>query len=335
MESDLNDHLAKIKDLMTRPDIYPHEVTLPIQTIETHISVVFLTGKLVYKVKKPVSFGDILDFSSLEKRKHFCHEEIRLNSRLSPELYLGVVGITENGLEDSLDSSGILEYAVKMKQLAPDSTLHDVLAQGRSVSSEIIQKIADEVASFHQNAERLPQFGSYEVIFEKNDENFRTAAQYVEINKSYRDKIYGWMKSHQDLLEKRVKEGRIVDGHGDIQSRNIFLQDEKIFIFDCVEFNQALRAGDVAEEVAFLAMDLEYLGYPNLSQVYVNRYVDQTGDDDLLRLLPFYKAYRAHVRGKVAIFNASQGGDPAHVARLKEESRKYFQLAERYADELE
>ncbi len=132
-----------------------------------------------------------------------------------------------------------------------------------------------------------------------------------------------------------MNEGKIIDGHGDIQSRNIFINDGKISIFDCIEFNEALRAGDVAEEVAFLAMDLDFLGHPDLSQAYVDRYVEKTKDYDLFRLLPFYKAYRAHVRGKVAIFNASQGGDPRHVASLEEESRRYFRLAERYADELE
>ncbi len=335
LTNDMGDHLSKIKKLMMNSSFYPHDVEEPIQMRETHISLVFLTGKYAYKVKKPLSFGDILDFSSLEKRKHFCHEEIRLNSRLAPELYLGVVGITNTALQEDLSVEGIFEYAVKMKQLPPDSTLHDLLAEGRAIPIGTIQKIADIVAEFHQKADRLPQYGSYEVIYEKNDENFRTASQYMEINESYRKKIYEWMQSHKNLFKKRVDEGKIIDGHGDIQSRNIFIHKDKIYIFDCVEFNQALRAGDVAEEVAFLAMDLEYLGYPDLSQAYVNQYVDKTLDADLLRLLPFYKAYRAHVRGKVALFNASQGGDPQHVAKLKEEAQKYFQLAEKYANELE
>lgn len=334
MASDANGHLSKIKTLMMNPDFYPHAVREPIQVRETHISVVFLTGNFAYKVKKPVSFGDILDFSSLEKRKHFCHEEIRLNSRLSPELYLGVVAVTERQLVENLDAEGVLEYAVKMKQLPPDSTLHDLLVKGKNVSTRTIQDIADRVAEFHQKADRLPQYGSYDVIYEKNDENFRTASQYITLDDSYRKTIYRWMETHVELFQKRVDDGKIVDGHGDIQSRNIFLHQGNVYIFDCVEFNEALRAGDVAEEIAFLAMDLEYLGYPGLAQVYVDRYVEQTSDEELLTLLPFYKAYRAHVRGKVAIFNASQGGDPQHVDYLKKEAQKYFQLAYSYAKEL-
>ncbi len=203
MKDDVASYISEIKSLMTDPNFYPHYTISPIQVKETHISLVFLTGGYAYKVKKPVSFGDILDFSTLKRRKHFCYEEIRLNSRLSPELYLGVVGLTEDGLvEDALNENEIFEYAVKMKQLPPDSTLFDRLTRGESVSVDVIREIADIVARFHEKAERLPQYGRYEVIFEKNDENFRTTAQYMEINEEYKNKIYHWMELHRQLLEK-------------------------------------------------------------------------------------------------------------------------------------
>ncbi len=316
-----------IKNLLNEK-AYPHPVK-KIELRETHVSWVFLTGDFVYKVKKPVKFGDVLDYSTLERRKKFCHEELRLNKRLAKEIYLDVVTITDSGVSQKGE---VKEYAVKMKQLPEEFLLQNLLRQTPPPSSNIFTKLGKKIAEFHQSSEIRAEYGEYDIIFEKWDENFRTVSQYRTVNKRFSEKIYEFMETHKNLFKTRQEIGKIRDNHGDIQARNIFvLPTEEIYIFDCIEFNEALRCGDVIEDMAFLAMDLDFYGFPNFSEIFVHSYNKSIKDPHLSVLLPFYKAYRAYVRAKVALFQANQEKEnQEHQAKLIGEAEKYFSLAYKY-----
>ena len=255
---------------------YDHEVK-KIEIRETHISWVFLTGSYAYKVKKSVKFGDILDFSTLEKRKEFCEKEIELNSRFSSEIYLDTFIIDDSG---KINGPGeVIEYGVKMKQL-PEKYLLINLLENKEVTETSITKIAEILANFHAKTVKTPEYGELKYIEEKWDENFRTTSEFRTIDEGFRDKINCFMLGNRGLFKERINENRITDNHGDFQPRNIFvLPDHEVIIFDCIEFNPLLRYGDVAEDVGFLAMDLDFWGERKLSKQFVRDYIKFSGDE--------------------------------------------------------
>ncbi len=278
---------------------------------ETHISWVLISNQYVYKIKKPVNFG-FLDYSTLEKRAFFCQKEIELNSRLSKDIYIGVSTIvqTDNGIDIDKDGA-LLDYAVKMK-IMPQDRMMDVLLQKNLVTANHLKLLAKIIAKFHQEAEtdeQISLFGSIESNKFNTDENFEqtvdakpqylTEYQYNKI-KEYTDNFY---KNNKTLFESRIKNAKIRDCHGDMYSRNICMaSDEKIYIYDCIEFNERFRYSDVASDIAFLLMDLEHYGHYDLSKIFLNYYIDYSQDNDMLGVLNFYKIYRAFVRGKIAYF---------------------------------
>ena len=302
------------------------------------MSLIFLTGEYVYKIKKPVNLG-YLDYTTLKKRHFFCHQELKLNKRLCPGAYLAVVPIVKekNGLR--IEGQGkAIEYAVKMKQL-PQDRMMDVLLPRGQVTLEMVARVAEKLMVFHQKAEtnrRIAAFGKLDVIRQNTDENFAQTEKYIGTSitaegyqhiKNYTD---SFIDSNASLFDKRVSEGKIRDCHGDLHAAHVCFTDD-ICIYDCIEFNDRFRYSDVVSEVAFLAMDLDRYQQAGLSRHLVNTYVGLSHDEDLLELLNFYKCYRAYVRGKVESFKLDDPYIPEEEkAKVLTAAQTYFQLAESY-----
>ena len=331
------DH-ATLVTALRNPDFYPDPVD-NIQFVQTHISSLFLTGEKVFKLKKPVNFG-FLDFSTLELREHFCRAEVELNRRLAPEIYLGVRAITRRGDGIELDGSGeVVDWLVEMRQLDQDRLGVPMLERGHLDESHIDQLVEILVPFYRQarTGDGVDQFGTIEAVKFNTDENFAQTEAYVgklitrERFRHIRDWTNQVYEDRQELFDRRVAEGRIRESHGDLHLDNIFFQDPPV-IFDCIEFNDRLRCGDIAVDLAFLAMDLDFRGRPDLATRLIESYVQASGDTELVDLLDIYKCYRAYVRGKISSFTAS---DPAvgDVQRRVQRNlaRHYFGLAYRYA----
>jgi aminoglycoside phosphotransferase family enzyme/predicted kinase len=333
--------LPSLIEALLEPRAYPErpeKVTLQ----QTHISYLFFTPRYVYKVKKPVDFA-FLDFSTLKKRLHFCQEEVRLNRRLAPGLYLDVVAITAGkaGKEGVfMEGEGeALEYAVKMKRL-PAETMLEAMLERETVTGEVIERVARAVASFHKKAEtneRISSFGLPEMIKNNTDENFSqtkdfigrtiTRKQYDDI-KAYTD---SFLSSKKGEFNKRVQKGFIKDCHGDIHSEHISISDG-IQVYDCIEFNERFRYSDIVADSAFLSMDLDFHNRHDLTRLFDDAYFSSIGDGAGRRLLDFYKCYRAFVRGKVEGFKLVEPEETETDKREAElKARLYFHLAHLYA----
>jgi len=320
------------------PAIFPHPVE-SFSVIETHISGVLLTGQFAYKLKKPVNFG-FLDFSTLDKRRFFCEEELRLNKRLAPDLYLDIIKITGSPDKPLLNGEGhTIEYAVKMLQFPQSAQLDHVLSEGLLTNSHV-DLIAKEVADFHagcQVASSDAHFGSPEAVRSPVVENFEQIRQQI-FNKEDLDiieDIQRWsddsFSRHQADFEKRKTDGFIKECHGDMHLRNIALIENQIVIFDCLEFNEDFRWIDVMSEIAFLCMDLDDRDKRKFSNRLLNAYLELTGDYEGVNLLRFYLVYRAMVRAKVDALRLSQSGlSEADKVEINTDFRAYLQLAKKY-----
>jgi len=323
------------RSLMT-PAAYPHPVR-DVRHLATHISDVFLTGSFAYKIKKPVDLK-FLDFSTLEKRRYYCEREVALNRRLAPEIYLGVVPITQDGENFRIEGKGEpVEYAVKMVQFGQEGLL-DAMAERGELTREPILELANQVARFHRSAERADDaFGTPKVIGENVLRNFEQTAQYQGPVVSPERFSRLWEYSNHFLTQKaflfqeRINRGAIRVCHGDLHLQNICLDRGRLIIFDCIEFNDALNHIDVVNEIAFLLMDLDHRGLSALGNRFVNAYLERTQDYDGLSMLDFYLIYRACVRAKVACI-LSEDPDITEVekAAAQERASSYFVLAERY-----
>ena len=332
-------HPALVQALL-RPGAYPVEArSARVELVETHVSYLFLTGSYVYKVKKPVDYG-FLDFTSLERRRHFCHQEALLNRRLSPDVYLGVAEVRRDGDSYAVDGPGeTVEYAVQMRRLPRSQAMSELLRR-RALTTAQVRRVAETVHGFHQAAETGPHItalGGLETVRSNVLENFAQTERYVEQTVSRRDfrrtlaYSQAFLAEREDLFAQRAEEGRIRDGHGDLHAAQIFLGDD-VAIIDCIEFNERFRYGDVAGDLAFLAMDLDYYKRDDLSRSLVDAYVEASGDRGVEELLDFYKCYRAWVRGKVTSFRLDDPSlSPQAKRSLADEARRYFRLAGRYA----
>ncbi|PKN19847.1 MAG: hypothetical protein CVU71_05630 [Deltaproteobacteria bacterium HGW-Deltaproteobacteria-6] len=328
---------------MTRPAFYPHRPQT-VELVQTHISYVFIAGDYVYKVKKPVNFG-FLDFTTLEKRKFYCEEELRLNRRLAPSIYLDVVPITEDD-QGRLSPDGtqkIVDYAVRMKKLPLDHMLKILLARGQA-DAKIMDAVAGKIAGFHKLAETggtIDEMGSIKTIRRNHEENFAQTEKYLDVTipayqyRFIKEYVEKFLAARIHLLEKRVAQHKIRDCHGDLHLEHICIADD-IIVFDCIEFNERFRFADVAAEVAFLTMDLDFNGYFRQAEDFVRSYLKYSGDTDMHTLLNFYRCYYAYVRGKVISFRLDQKEIPdAERTEIKQTASKYFDLAYTYAARLE
>jgi aminoglycoside phosphotransferase family enzyme len=330
----------QIVEALMKPEAYDED-TGRIELVQTHISFVFLTKKFVYKVKKAVDFG-FLDFTTLEKRRFFCEKEVALNRRLCGDMYLEVVPINKADAIKIKGEGETVEYAVKMKRMPQEKMMSKLLEENK-VDERLVDRIAKVIADFHSNAEtnrRISEFGSLEIIETNWKENFEQTKEYVgntispENFKLIRERIEDFMKRKTTFFEKRIAEHRVRDCHGDIHSGNIFVID-RIYIFDAIEFNERFRYSDVAADVAFLAMDLDFRERTDLSDFFIEKYIKYSGDQELTKLLLFYKCYRAYVRGKVVSFklkDPSVGSEEKRSAM--KEAKAYFRLATTYAEKL-
>jgi len=329
--------LNEIVKALSLPSAFP-EPAVKVDILQTHVSFVFIAGDFVYKIKKPVNMG-FLDFTTLEKRKYYCEQEVKLNRRLSPDIYLGVLQITaEDGLFRLGGTGSTVEYAVKMKRL-PQDRMMDILLPQHKITAAMIEAVAALVADFHRRAETgkiIAECGSLDTIRFNWEENFSQTEKYigktitVDEFRHISDSARNFIKDRASLLQKRVRDNRIRDCHGDLHAQHICFTDG-IAVYDCIEFNDRFRYIDVAAEVAFLAMDLDKGGYTSLSRQFIDTYVQKSGDKEIPELLNFYKCYYAYVRAKVISFRLD---DPMYDTTQKQtalgEAREYFKLADSY-----
>jgi len=330
--------LRALRQALLDPAIYP-ERPRTVEFSETHISLLFFTENYVYKVKKPVDFG-FLDFRDLEQRKFYCHQEVELNRRLSSDVYLGVVEISQDDENISLDGGGeVIEYAVKMRRISEDLLMSRLIEEGR-VTDRMIARVAEKLADFYTAAdtnEEISGYGQPERIRQDTDENFHQTRAYIGLTISQRafdaiqEATNAFLRDNRPSFERRIAEGKIRDCHGDLRSEHIYLGDQ-ILIIDCIEFNQRFRYTDVAADIGFLAMDLDYRGRSDFSKHLIDSYIRRSGDRDIVAVLDFYTCYRAYVRGKVESFRL----DDSHIPPDEKEeamtrARRFFHLSNDYA----
>lgn len=329
---------ALIRQMM-EPGFYPHSVTEPIELIQTHISYVLLTGNYAYKVKKPVNF-DFLNFSTLSARQHFCQEELRLNQGNAPEIYLEVLPITKTSNQFALNGVGeTVEYALKMKQFSQAELLLNLLEQGK-LTTVHMEELGHILAQFHAQAHRnyyISTFGAISQIKLAFEDNYQQTKKYIngvqtqqqyEETKQFTDDFFA---QQQDLLALRQKKGCIREGHGDLHLGNICLWQNKILLFDRIEFNESFRFVDVMYDVAFTVMDLQARGRKDLSYAFLNVYIEQTGDWEGLEILPLYLSRQAYVRAKVNSFLLDESDvTPEAQAKANQDAVHYYHLAWQY-----
>ncbi len=322
------------------PEAYP-DAPLTIELIQKATSYLFLTGAYTYKVKKPIVLG-FLDYTTLEKRRFYCNREITLNKRLCPDLYIDTVPITEDRHGFSVEGKGkAIEYAVKMKQL-PREAMLDTLLLNDSVPDDTMERIARKLADFHENAARkaaIIDYGDLEFIMTNTEYNFINLIRYISktiSQKAFRtikDYTNRFMEENPALFYERIADNKIRDCHGDIRTKHICVNND-VYIFDCIEFNDSMRYGDTASEIALLAFDLDRYGRSDLGRQLVDCYVSFTGDEDLLKILNFYKCYRACESGRME----SMKLDYPNTANEKTEeiiaaASQCFELAESYINQ--
>ena len=324
---DLQQHEALVRGLQ-KPQTYPEPVDR-VERIDTHISTVLLAGEHAYKIKKPLNLG-FLDFSSLEKRRQGCADEVRLNRRTAPAIYLDVVAITGSIEAPRIEAGStqergadVLEYAVRMRRFDPNQTL-DRLALRGELGTAVVAELAAAVADLHEHASPAgADFGSPARIEHWALDNFFAMRNQVQSadDRARLDALEAWTRdearAQAALMAERVHAGRVRECHGDLHLGNVVLLGGTPVVFDAIEFNRELRCIDVISDMAFAFMDLVDHGLPRLAWRFVSVYLERTGDYAGLPLLRFYAVYRALVRAKVALIRLRQP-QLAHHVRLRE-----------------
>jgi uncharacterized protein len=333
-------------DSLTDPTAYPVKPRA-VEVHQTHISVVFMTDEFAYKIKKPVEMG-FVDYGTLEKRRHFCDEEVRLNRRLAASVYLGVVPIVENGPSLRVEGDGpVVEWAVKMRRLPREATLGSAIARG-DVSRDLIERLARRLAEFHHRAERndaIGRFARVDVVARHAYDNLTAAA--TQLGATISQAVFARLETLTDQwlgrlrwdIEDRAGRNLACDTHGDLRLDHVYWFPDKappddLVIVDCIEFDPEFRAADPITDVAFLEMDLLRHGQPELARAFCDAYLAAAGDEQGRRLIPFYVSYRATVRAKVSALKA---GEPEVLEEDKlqalADARAYWLLALRALEE--
>ncbi len=327
-------------DALLERGVFGHPVD-SIRVVETHISFVLLTGRYAYKIKKPVDLG-FLDFSTLERRKHFCEEELRLNKRLAPDLYVDVVPICGSvdapvlGGEDAP-----LEYCVRMRQFDTRQEIDRLLAE-EAVTAPHFDRLAADLAAFHDAVDVAgpdSEFGDRASLRRQVMDNFdqcEPCRARLEVPQRF-ERLRAWSEASLERLDdrfgERKRDGHVRECHGDLHAANMVLVDGRIVAFDCLEFSPRLRWIDTMSEIAFVLMDLDFRARPDLARRFLNRYLEHGGDYAGLSVLRHYLAYRAMVRAKVACIRLRQeGAGEGERAHALAEFRDHVGLAARYAE---
>lgn len=332
------------------PAAYDHPVAGTIELIETHISWVLLAGDYAYKVKKPLKLP-FVDFSTLAKRRHFCQEELRLNRRLAPRLYLDVVPIAGSLAQPKVNGEGPpWEYAVKMRKFPQEALLSVRLKQGR-LTGQHIDEMARVAAKFHGRiavADPASRWGDWDNVSRPIEENFAELLDAAASSDAWHSPLLmlqAWNRRKlaelRETILQRRQDGFVRECHGDMHLKNIVLlpredsnveAGEEVVIFDGIDFNENLRWIDVQNEIAFTVMDLDERGRSDLARRFLNVYLEATGDYEGLAVLRLYLNYRALVRAKVDWIRGHQPGvEDEQRRRLEEEFSRYLTWAERYA----
>ena len=330
---------GQLLPFLLNPRSYPHHPRL-VRLVQTHASFVFIASPFVFKVKKSVNFG-FLDFSTLERRRHFCEREVELNRRLSPGIYLGVVPVTARNGRFTLGGSGeVVEYAVQMRKLS-DGHFLDQLVGRDQVTPGDFDRLVQVLKGFYeaqQPTQDIEAWGCVDRLRISTDENFRQTREFIgqtlsraafETIRFYTDRFF---QRQASLFATRVRRNWIRDCHGDLHLEHIHVTPRALHIYDCIEFNDRFRYVDVASDAAFLAMDLDYEGRPDLACYFTERMATALNDEDMPRLMDFYKCYRAFVRGKVESLHSVAPAAPEEERQAcAERARRYFRLALQYA----
>ena len=329
---------APLIDALRNPDAYPHPAD-PVELIETHISWVLLAGEFVYKIKKPLDLG-FLNFSTLEKRRFYCEEEIRLNRRTAPGIYLDVVGIGGTPASPSLDKhANPIEYAVRMRRFDVEAGFDHLLANDRLEHDHVVD-LGRQLAHLHRVAEtasRNSSFGDFDSVADPMRDNFEVLGDKLDAASTGRRlaAIEQWTESQLDrlkpLIETRRRDGWIRECHGDAHLGNVALIDGRATLFDCIEFSEDLRWIDVISDLAFTVMDLRDRGAAGFAWLLLDEYLAHSGDYEGIQLLPLYMVYRALVRAKVNAFRLED--EDADRAGVLKEIESYLALAEEIAAE--
>jgi aminoglycoside phosphotransferase family enzyme/predicted kinase len=329
-----------LPEALADPGLYPHRPDR-VDVRQTHISWVFLAGDLVYKLKKSLRFG-FLDYSTPELRLECCRAEVRLNRRLAPSVYLGVLPIVRCGKGFALGSSDpaaardVVDYVVVMRRLPEGLMLDRCLMRGEA-GRAALERLAAKLVAFHAAcADRGARYGSPAAVADLVLENFAECARAVAASfgeqcaEGIKSFIHRFVAEHTQVLGDRAIRGRVREGHGDLRAEHVCLTPD-IDVFDCVEFSERIRSCDVASEIAFLAMDLDFLGEPALGDFFAASYARIAADPTLAVVLPFYRCYRALVRGKVEYLRSREAEvGEADRESARQASRRYFRLAARY-----
>jgi len=328
---------ARLIQALRRPGCYPHACGA-IEVLETHLSWVLLAGRYAYKIKKPVALG-FVDFTTLARRRAFCHEELRLNRRLAPRLYLGVIAIRGTADRPRLASRGrgrgrVLEYAVRMRRF-PQAALATHLLRERKLDAAQFEALARDIAAFHG---RCPGAGPAEPrgdpdrVLQAVRQNFSQLAALPGLAARELEPLRRWSEQRfaalRPVMLRRRREGRVRECHGDLHLGNLALIGGRLVAFDGIDFNPDLRWIDTASEVAFTVMDLRHRGAPALAHRFLDAWLEASGDYGALEVLDFFQVYRALVRAKVAGLRAAQcaPGSPED-AGARAELRGYLALA--------
>lgn len=319
---------------LLRPEAYPDRPR-HVEAVETHMSWVFLTDSYAYKLKKPVRY-DFLDFSSIEARRRDSAEEIRLNTRLAPHIYLGILPLTRDAAGHlKIDGEGeAVDWLVKMRRLQIVHMLDHAIKQG-TVETTDVKRAAVVLAKFYQASPPAELSESeYGEKLEKNvTDNLRELSdpRYrlpVAVVRKINAAQFAFLREESELLYQRVRAGKIIEAHGDLRPEHIWLGVEPVVI-DCLEFKREYRILDVADELAFLAMECEHLGAPSVGQIFLETYSEVTGDKPPEKLLHFYKSYRATLRAKITIWHIKDS-DVRNLSKWSSLAREYLRLAEDY-----
>lgn len=331
----VNTALPPLIQAMLSPSRYPAGVA-QVELVQTHISWVLLAGNFAYKIKKPVKLP-FLDFSTLAQRQRYCADELRLNRRFAPDLYLDVVGIFNTPEEPQWAGTGApIEVAVKMRRFDEAGRLDRVCARGE-LRPEHLSDLAETLVTFHNTAELAPmasRFGSAGSVLQPMRDNFADLSRLLPGAdwQTRLDALRTWSEAQflqlAPLMAMRKQNGRIRECHGDLHLGNLALIEQRVQMFDCLEFNEDLRWIDVASEIAFTYVDLLAHQQHGLANWFVNEVLSRSGDYETARVLRFYAVYRALVRAKVAALRAEQTGVDA------QEALDYIALAERLLQKL-
>ena len=329
-------HPAALLEDLSRPEAYPAPRPTSVRLITTHVSWVFVTDHDVWKLKRPVDYG-FVDYTTLERRRHFCHEELRVNRRLAPDVYLGVVPVRIHDRRHGFTSIGtVVDYAVRMRRLGESYSADSLVTSGQ-LTHDHLARLARRLEEFYAAAAPVSEPKSLDVVRANAEENFVQVRPFVGrfLDTATFEAVRDWqlerLTRRAAVFETRQEGGHIRDGHGDLRLEHVYFVRDVPIVIDAIEFNERFRVGDVGADVAFLAMELDARARPDLAETFLAEFARESDDYELYGVVDFYLSYRAWVRGKVASLLAADPSTEGDKAQRKaREAMRLFALARAY-----